>query len=77
MHVKSREYKVMVDSSLCVDLEAALSSIRDETEIWHDPSACGSPGSLMLGKLKGTHDTFPPIHRISRCVKTGYCCVNA
>lgn len=30
MHVKSREYKVMVDSSLCVDLEAALSNIRDE-----------------------------------------------
>jgi hypothetical protein len=32
MHVKSREYKVMVDSSLCIDLKAALSSIRHETE---------------------------------------------
>ena len=32
MHVKSREYKVMVDTSLCVDLEDALSSIRGETE---------------------------------------------
>jgi hypothetical protein len=31
MHVKSREYKVIVDRSLCVDLEAALSSIHDET----------------------------------------------
>jgi Lamin Tail Domain len=31
MHVKSREYKVIVDSSLCVDLEAALSTSHDET----------------------------------------------
>jgi hypothetical protein len=32
MHVKSREYKVMVDTSLCVDVEAALSNIHDEIE---------------------------------------------
>jgi hypothetical protein len=31
MHVKSREYKVIVDRSFCIDLEAALSSIHDET----------------------------------------------
>jgi hypothetical protein len=31
MHVNSREYKVIVDRSFCVDLEAALSSIHDET----------------------------------------------
>jgi hypothetical protein len=32
MHVKYREYKVMVDSSFCADLKAALCNIRDETE---------------------------------------------
>jgi len=32
MRVTSREYKVIVDGSFCVDLEAALSCIRDETE---------------------------------------------
>jgi hypothetical protein len=32
MRVKSREYKMMVDTLLCADLEAALSSIRGETE---------------------------------------------
>jgi hypothetical protein len=32
MRVKSREYKMMVDTLLCADLEAALASIRGETE---------------------------------------------
>ena len=31
MYVISREYKVIVDSSLCVDLDAALSSILDDS----------------------------------------------
>jgi hypothetical protein len=54
MHVKSREYKVMVDSSLCVDLEAALSIIRDETE--------DLARSLGLG-FAGKFDTEDPKER--------------
>jgi hypothetical protein len=48
MHVKSREYKVMVDTSLCADLEAALSSIRGETE-----DLARSLGFGFTGKFDG------------------------
>jgi hypothetical protein len=54
MYVKSREYKVIVDSSLCVDLEAALSSIRNETE--------DLARSLCL-RFSGKFDTEDPKER--------------
>jgi hypothetical protein len=52
MHVKSREYKVMVDSSLCADLEAALSSFRVETEELARSLGLGFTGKFDAGDPK-------------------------
>jgi hypothetical protein len=51
MYVISREYKVIVDSSMCVDLEAALSSIQDDMKDLAD--------SLGL-ELRGKFDVEGP-----------------
>jgi hypothetical protein len=52
MYVKSREYKVMVDCSLCVDLEAALSIIGAETEDLARSLDLGFTGKFDAGDPK-------------------------
>jgi hypothetical protein len=61
MHVTSREYKVIVDSSLCVDLDAALCSILDESR--------DLARSLGLG-FAGKFDTVDPKERTIRFLDT-------
>ena len=61
MYVISREYKVIVDSSLCVDLDAALSSILDDSG--------DLARSLGLG-FAGKFDSVDPKERTIRFLDT-------
>ena len=63
MRVQSREYKVMVDTAPCADLEAALSSNRGETDVALILWSKGRKGRMLTAEFsvryEAEREAFP------------------